>query len=176
MTHVVSITDDQVFTVLRNWVMGCVTVVDCLQGPMNRASMPPGGSDFVIMSPTNRNRLSFNVTDHPTTNTETNTSSFDYSVQFDCYGPNAGVIANILNDSWYSNQTFELFKPQGLAPLWIDEPRFIPLINGEQQYENRWTMQIHVQAKPSITDSQQSASTVTINPTGIINVDAKYPG
>jgi hypothetical protein len=176
MTYIISITDDQVFTSLRNWILGSAVLSECVQGPINRASMPRGGENFVVMSPTLRARLSLNTTDYPTQDTQTNTASFDYSIQIDCYGPNSGDTATILHDSWYSDQAFNLLKPQGVSPLWIEEPRFVPLVNGEQQYENRWTMGLHLQFKPAITDAQQSASDVSINPANIINVDVRYPG
>lgn len=176
VTYIISITDEQVFTALRNWILGSAIAGDCLQGPINRASMPDATNDFVIMSPINRSRLSLNSTAYPTTGTQTNTASFDYAIQLDCYGPNAGDVASILHDSWYSDQAFNLLNPQGVSPLWIEEPRFMPLVNGEQQYENRWVMTLHLQFKPAITDPQQSASAVSINPANIINVDVRYPG
>ncbi|MEN6533957.1 MAG: hypothetical protein ABFD89_09870 [Bryobacteraceae bacterium] len=176
MTYVASVTDDMVFTAIRAWVIASAAVSDCIQGDGNRASIPAGGTDFVIMTPLTRSRLSLNETSHPTTSTETSTSSFDYAIQLDCYGPNAGDIVSVLDTSWYSNRTFDALKTQYVFPLYSEHPRFAPMVNGEQQYENRWILVIHIQFKPSITDSQQSASSVTITPTGIINVDVKYPG
>lgn len=174
MTHVPSVTDEQIFTALRGWVMGAVLLSDCQQGPIDRASMPKG--DFVIMSPLNRTRLSLNTTSYPTQSTAANALSFDYAIQLDAYGPSAGDTLSVLFDSWYSDQAFELLRPQGVSPLWAEEPRFVPLIDGEKQYENRWTTTVHLQFKPSITDPQQSASTVTLNPANVINVDERYPG
>lgn len=174
MSYVASLTDEKVFAALRGWILGCVPTEDCVRAPFNRASMPQG--DFVIMSPINRTRLSYNTTAYPSTGTETNTFSFDYAIQIDCYGPNSGDFVTILNDSWYSDQAFNLLNPQGVSPLWIDEPRFVPLVDGEQQYEDRWSMTLHLQFKPAITDVQQSASTVTLDPANVINVDARYPG
>lgn len=174
MSYQISVTDDQVFTALVAWIMGAVILTDCQVGPVNLASMPKG--DFAILTPINRTRLSYNTTAYPTTGTETNTLSFDYAIQLDLYGPNAGDALSILYDSWYSDQAYNLLIPQGVSPLWADEPRFVPLIDGEKQYTNRWTTTIHLQFKPAITDVQQSASTVTINPANVIDVDARYPG
>lgn len=171
MTYTISITDDQVFTALRSWVVGAITVSDCLTGPVNRASMPQG--DFVVLTPINRSRLNLNATSYPDGNSEVNTVSFDCTIQVDVYGPNASDNLSILYDSWYGDVTYQALIAQFISPLWIDDPKFIPLVNGEQQYENRWTSTLHLQFKPSITDVQQSALTVT--PT-IISVDAKYPG
>lgn len=174
MSYQISTTDEQVFTALRSWILGCVVLNECVQGFPNRVPMPK--DDLVVMSPISRTRLALNTTAYPTGLTQTNTISLDYAIQIDCYGPNAADHASVLHDSWYSEQAYQRLIVAGLSPLWADEPKSIPLLNSEQQYEQRWTMQLHLQFKPSISDPQQSATTVTVNPADVISVDARYQG
>ena len=105
---------------------------------------------------------------------ETNQQSADYHIQLDAYGVNAGDWASILTTAFRSDRAYEFFstQSQGITPLYMEDAKQAPLVTGEQQYEARWTMVAHLQFKPSITDVQQSAATVTA---GIINVDAEYP-
>lgn len=171
MTYTITITEAQVFTAIRNWLLNAVAG-EIVQGWENRVATPSGG--FVVMSGLVKQRLSTNETSYPDDATESNTQSIDYHIQLDAYGSNAGDWAAILTTAYRSDQACTFFASQlpGLAPLYMEDARQSPLVTGEQQYESRWTMVIHLQYKPSISDAQASAATVTA---GIINVEAVYP-
>ncbi|MEC5859947.1 hypothetical protein QAA66_001505 [Enterobacter asburiae] len=46
------------------------------------------------------------------------------------------------------------------------------MINGEQQYEGRWTMEFIGQFNPSVTTRQDFMDSITV---GVIAADLKYP-
>jgi hypothetical protein len=56
--------------------------------------------------------------------------------------------------------------------LYAGDPRQVPFINGEAQWEERWTLDVALQANQTVQVSQQFADEVDA---GLINVDATYP-
>jgi hypothetical protein len=171
MSYTISITEDQVFTALRNWLLYAVSG-EVVQGIVNRVAMPAGG--FVEMTPLVKTRLSTNVTSYPDINTETNQQFIDFTIQLDIYGANAGDWSTIITTAFRSDQACAFLAAQlpGIAPLYSEAARQLPLINGEEQYESHWSIAIHLQFNPSVNDTQQSANVIT---PAIINVDATYP-
>jgi hypothetical protein len=171
MSYVISITEDQVFVALRNWLLYAVSG-EVVQGVVNRVAMPAGG--FVEMTPLVKSRLSTNVTSYPDGNTETNQQFLDFTIQLDVYGANAGDWSSIITTAFRSDQACIFLDAQlpGIAPLYSEDARQLPLITGEDQYEAHWSIAIHLQFNPSVNDAQQSATVVT---TAVIGVQAIYP-
>ncbi len=171
MTYTISITEDQVFTALRNWLLYAIPG-EVIEGVVNRVSTPSGG--FVTMTGISKVRLSTNATSYPDANTEVNEQSLDFHVQLDVYGDSAGDWATIISTAFRSDQACIFLDAQlsGLAPLYAEDIRQVPMITGEEQYESRWTTTIHLQFNPSVSDAQQSANQLNV---GIISVDATYP-
>ena len=56
----------------------------------------------------------------------------------------------------------------GITPLYCEDPRQIPFMNAEQQYEARWVVDAVLQADQIVTIGQQFAAElqITIHPTG----------
>jgi hypothetical protein len=100
--------------------------------------------------------------------------SSQISIQIDCYGPTSGdratVISTLLRDEYACDQ----FAASGvdMQPLYASDAKQMPLIDGEQQYEERWTFEAVLQFNPVITTPQQSANALTID---LIEVDRTYP-
>lgn len=178
MTYTISITDAQIFTAMKAWIAQALTA-QAVQGIVNRVAMPKGG--FVEMTGllkeglTAYNLTSYTQQNDPTPGTEINQQSIDYHIQLDCYGKDSADWAQILNTSFSSDRAIEFFRSNypGIAPLHVEDPKQAPLVTGEQQYEKRWTMVAHLQYKPAITDTQESALEAV---PGVINVDAAYHG
>ena len=178
MSYVVSITDQQILTAVRNWLVSAMTG-EVVQGYANRVSTPTGG--YVTMSGLLKTRLgsnevTFSLPTFPDiVGTEIDTQSYDYHIQLDAYGDDSADWASILNIAYHSQTAFLFFRSQfpGIAPLYMEEPKLVPVVTGEEQYELRWTMVIHLQFKPSISNAQQSATNVVA---GLKNVEAVYPG
>lgn len=62
--------------------------------------------------------------------------------------------------------------PISIIPLYADEPRQAPFINGENQYEDRWTLDVVLQVNPVVSTPQQFADTVTVV---LKEIDATFP-
>ena len=84
---------------------------------------------------------------------------------------NAQVISTLFRDSYAVDQ----FAGSGfgdITPLHADDPRQVPFINDQQQWENRWVVEALVQANQVVTLPQQFAGAVTVT---LLSVDATYP-
>lgn len=96
------------------------------------------------------------------------------NVQIDVHGPasseHAQAIATLLRDTYAT----ELFTASGfeIQPLYVNDPKQIPFINGEQQYEERWTLDVVLQANPVVNVQQQFAGSLSVS---IVNTERAYP-
>lgn len=85
-------------------------------------------------------------------------------LQIDVHGPasadNAQRICTLMRDE-YAVQRYQDTGFQ-ITPLYADDPRQVPFINGEQQYEERWVVDVHLQVNPVITVTQQFADELQI--------------
>ena len=97
-----------------------------------------------------------------------------FNMQIDVHGPNGGDNAQIITTMMRDDYAVQQFATSGLAitPLYADDPRQIPFINAEQQYENRWVVEAMLQVDPVITVPQQFADQLNVT---LINVAATYP-
>lgn len=164
-----SINETQLFTALRGVLL---ELVDCevLRGPINRAAMPKG--DFIVMLPADQTALSTNVTTYAAT-TKSVVRSTQWSAQLDCYGKLSGdraqVIATMLRDDW-ACERFAALDPD-VQPLYATDAKQLPLVTGEQQYEQRWMLEVRLAYKPAVTVQQESAIALEI---GLIDVDERH--
>lgn len=77
---------------------------------------------------------------------------------------NALIVATMLRDEYAVLK----FAETGFAtPLYAGEPRQMPFLNGEQQYENRWVLEVSLQVNGSVKIPQQFADGATVE---LINV------
>ena len=104
---------------------------------------------------------------------------YQLDVQVDVHGSggssqaadNAQIISGLFRDDW----SFEAFKSQiaSVVPLHADDPIFMPgFVDGEDQYEDRWVVEVRLQVNATISVAQRYADSAVV---GIINVDAVYP-
>ena len=101
----------------------------------------------------------------------------EITIQCDVHGPLSGDLAQsvstLLRDDysqlWFSRQGYAAV---GLSLLHADDPRQMPFIDGESQYEDRWVVDIHMQADQVVSAPQDFADRVVIKPT---SVQATYP-
>lgn len=99
-----------------------------------------------------------------------------WSVQLDVHGPNSADNSRVIEGLFRSEYATTVFDSSGLplgniAPLYCDEAKQIPFINAEQQYENRWVLDLQIQLNPVITTVQQFAQQLQA---GLIPVDIFY--
>jgi len=75
-----------------------------------------------------------------------------WTVQLDVYGPGSNENVKMIEGLFYSSVATDFFTALGL-PLQVlstDEARQTPLISGEEQYQQRWTLNVDLQFNPTI--------------------------
>jgi len=181
MVATLSQTESQVFTALRSWVKNVLpSAVEVVRGDNNRVPSPK--DDFVVLSRINKVMLEWPTEtytdDFVDTGTITgvevltNTQPIDFAIQVDCYGSNAGDYVTILATLWATSQACSFLDSLGIQPLYMDDPKHVPFIDGEKQYEQRWVTTAHLQYNPAVSTAMQFTSTTEVE---IINVDRTYP-
>lgn len=86
-------------------------------------------------------------------------------IQCDVHGPASGDNAQIISTYLRDDAGVQAFRAlvSGIEPLYADDPRQIPFINGEAQFEERWCIDVHLQANPVITTSAQFATALSLS-------------
>ena len=168
----ISITQDQLFLAVWTYL---TSIIDCpvIRGLQNRTPEPLG--DFIVMTPLFQKRLSTNENSFsdptPTTGTQNSQQSIQWTVQLDCHGMaaanRAAILTTLLRDSAGCDGLAPLVQP-----LYCEDPHQMPFINGEQQYEEVWSIDAVFQYNPVVTTPMQFFATATV---GIIEVDVTYP-
>lgn len=87
------------------------------------------------------------------------------TMQLDVHGPNSADNAQVITTLFRDAYAIEQFKTSGfdVSPLYASDPKQVPFINGEQQYEERWTIDAIMQANPVMQVPQQFASSAVVN-------------
>jgi len=83
-----------------------------------------------------------------------------FHFQLDIHGTSSADNAVTLSTALRSQYAVDSF-PSAITPLWSDDPKYLPFINDQQQYEFRWIVEAHFQADPSLFVPQQYADAVT---------------
>lgn len=179
MSVTLSLTQEQTFTALRNFLISVLPAgVDVIQAQQNRTP-EPSGDDFVTMTPLVRTRLATDITTFadgfpvdPQTRSDLQETQF--SVQLDVHGPNSADNSQIITTLFRSDYAVDQFATSGfdVTPLYTSEPKQIPYLNGEQQIEDRWIVDVELQCNPTVTTPQQFADAANVS---LINVDVVYP-
>lgn len=136
------------------------TVVDQLTGPT-------GGAGTYTVSP--EQTVSAITLSAGTTEVE---QDADCVMQLDVHGPGSTDNAQTISTLMRSAYAVDQLAPSGLAPLYADDPRQLPFINAANQFEDRWSVDVHLQINPVVSAPQQFADAVTLT---IVDVDVAYP-
>jgi hypothetical protein len=178
MSATISLTEAQTLTALRSVLLALMPAgIEIFRAQVNRVPMPIG-PDFIEMTPVMRERLATNYdtytdTASPSVHVQQAMQSTQVTVQLDIFGPASADNAQIISTMFRDTQTSDVFAETGLAvqALYAGEPHETPFINGEQQFEYRWVVDVVLQANPIVTTPQQFADELIV---GIINVDVQY--
>jgi hypothetical protein len=169
----ISLVDQDIFTAIRTFLLTIVpSGIEVVQEQDNQVAMPKGG--FVGMNNTQVVRLATNVdTYNPLLGTGTKyvETAFRYMMQLDFYGPDSQSWAAMTSSLWRDEYATDLF-PVNIQPLYADDPQQMVLIDGEEQYEQRWRVQSALQYNPVITLGQDFATSLSVQ---LVEVDATYP-
>jgi hypothetical protein len=171
-------TEDAAQTVLRGFLLSIwgqdFAVV---RGQDNRVAEPLG--EFAVIAAMGRERLATNVVRYadgwpeaPGQRMDRVSTELVFTIEI--HGESSGDRAQILTSLFRSEVACDFFARSGIdaAPLFCDEPKQMPFTSGEQQVEQRWAVDAHMQVNPVVTVEQDFAGTLDA---GLINVDAAYP-
>jgi hypothetical protein len=83
-------------------------------------------------------------------------------IQVDFYGAASGEYCAAVKGVWRTPYATAQF-PANIQPLYCSDGHQAPLVNGEEQYEKRWTLTASLQYNPNVIVPQQSATALSIN-------------
>lgn len=97
-----------------------------------------------------------------------------FVVQIDVHGPAGAETAQVIATLFRDDEAVETFAASGfdVTPLYCEDPRQTPFMNGEQQVEDRWSIDASLQINPVVTVPQQFFDKATVT---FVEVDASYP-
>ena len=87
-------------------------------------------------------------------------------------GDMAQTVSTLLRDTFGTEQFANQNPNYGVVPLYADDPKQMPFLNAEQQFEWRWVVEAMLQANQVLNVPQQFADSVEV---GVISVEATYP-
>jgi hypothetical protein len=150
-------------TALRGFLLGCVPVgVEVIQSQANRVP-EPAGADFILMTPTLRQRMSTNLDKWPAVAAAAaidRSHSTSIEIQLDIHGPTGADYAQIIGTLFRDEYACDLMQDAGISPLFATDGMQAPFINAEKQYENRWVMKVTLGASPIVSTPQEFAATL----------------
>jgi hypothetical protein len=168
MSAVITPTQDDIFVIVRAFIL---SLIDCevIQGLGNRVPTPNDG--FIAVTATALARLSTNVTTYDHMGARQVKMPTQYTIQVDCYGPLSSDWATTIAAMWRDQYGCDQLAPNA-QPLYCDEPSQMGLVDGEDEYEQRWIISAILQFNPVVTVSQQYADALTL---AVVSVDATFP-
>lgn len=153
---------DTLFIALKALIMAIVPGVEVIQGLGNGVPTPAG--QFICMTASGQRRLRTNVsTYNGEDGTRTVEQGTDYSIQVDCYGPLSSDHATAISTLWLDPYACDMLAPYGCQPLFVTDPSQSALVNGEENYEQRWMVTAVLQFNPVITVSQEFADDLNVS-------------
>lgn len=102
----------------------------------------------------------------------TKEQSTEFVMQADVHGPSSGDNAQTISTLFRDGYAVDQLDSTGVTPLYADEPRQMPFITGADQYEDRWSVDLHMQIKPVVTVPQEYADSVDMT---LVDVDVAFP-
>lgn len=105
---------------------------------------------------------------------ETITQATQVTVQLDVHGPNGADNAQTISTLFRDGFACDALATSGVdvTPLYADDPRQMPFVNGESQFEFRWTVDVTMQVNAAALVPMQFADALVATP---VSVHAAYP-
>lgn len=154
----ISITIDDVIEAFGDFLTPYVDGAEIVRSQGNRVAMPPPPCILIneilnvdIETP------SISYTNGMDDSSAAIASPKRIDLQVDFYGANAGDLCAIVKGV-YRTEYATLAFPDGIKPLYCSDGNQHPLITGEEQYLNRWTLTASLQYNPVVTVVQESAT------------------
>jgi len=175
MSATISITQDDLTAALRGFLLSLVDA-EVFMAQENLVPMP--NQDFVTMTPMfitglSTNRVGYN---DPGVGqgSELTQRSNQWQCQLDFYGSSAQEMAAIVGTMIRSEYSASWFRQNNMpvTPLYAGEPHQTTMINAEQQYESRWTLDFIAQFNAVVTTPLYFFDEINVT---AIAADLKYP-
>lgn len=99
-------------------------------------------------------------------------TSTEFIIQCDVHGPNSGDNAQVMSQAIRSDFAVNQMSGTGVTPLFSDDPRQTPFITAADQYEERWSIDVHLQITPIISTPVEFSDSTTITTEA---VDVEFP-
>ncbi|CAK8736336.1 hypothetical protein SODG_000178 [Sodalis praecaptivus] len=169
-----SITESDLYKALGDFLQGLFVGTQIERTQHNGVPMPRG--EFITMTSLNSAGLSTGVVNYTAPATagmgqQHITRTTRWACQLDFYGAGAERNALLLATLYRSEYATDAFHRGILTPLYCSDPRQTTLINGEQQYEPRWTLDIQAQINPVVNAPLAFFDNVTTHPISVESFD-----
>lgn len=140
----------------------------------------PEGEDYVIYTVLDQIRHGTTSEEYDAENETLSLHELnEVTVKVDCYADStnssdddallrAQIRANNLNTLFRSSVAPEFFKTYGISALYADDAQNTTLISDSQQYLHRWTVNLHLCFKSTITVPQPGFTDIKIKPNSIV--------
>lgn len=173
---IVSPTDAAIYARVGAWLGTVVPAgTQVVRGLPDRAAMPRG--PYVCMQIILDRDMSTPTSAYedpypdPAQGTRVRQQSVALSMQLDFYGPTARDNARMVKTMFRDDHGCDGLRPE-CQPMFCDDAKMIPLVTGESQYLERWTLTAALNYHPVTSTPQEFAGELS---TTIINVDVSYP-
>ena len=160
------VTQSQLQSALRSFLLSVLPGGwEVFQGQDSRVP-EPSALNFVIMTPLSRRRIETNGYAYApppgvtiARGTETVTQAFEVTFQLDFHSASTGDSSDAsvsVSTLFRDDIAVQAFSDSGLpiAPLYADDPRQVPFLNAEQQYESRWVLDACIQVNAGVVWAQ----------------------
>lgn len=159
--YVTSITVDNVIKALGGFLAPFCSGAQIVRAQQNRVAPPPNA--YVLLTEISQAEIETPIANFNVPNDQTDIEGrTQIGVQVDFYGPIAGDQAKAVVTVYRSEYAPAQF-PDGIKPLYCSEAHQGPLITGEEQYLQRWTLTAFLQYNPVVSIPQQSANALSVN-------------
>lgn len=149
---------DSVIDALAAFLVLLMPTLVVTRGQTNR--VPQANDNLVVVTEINRSLLETPLITYDNIATATVTGQTRLDLQLDFYGPVAGENANITKVAFESQLAFSRFSTVA-KPLQMSELQQAPFVDGEHQYQNRWTLTASLQVATDVNLAEQFADSAT---------------
>lgn len=164
-----SIVSDTIIDALAAYMSPFMLGGQVVRGQVNRVPLPP--APCAVLTELRQKDLAVPWSDYDELNAAIDiTGPTQIDIQIDIYGEQSSNICRAISTAFRSGWGFDRF-PLSIKPLYMSDGIQSPLITGEKQYENRWTITAYLQYNPVTTVPQDSANALALE--SVIDVDLK---
>lgn len=179
MSYIDNPIDQTVVAALQAFVMAMLGLPMSSVITAHENGVPMPLDNFVMISHLTHKSYAMTTVSYDGVSTETVTQPMDYPFQIDFYGPGASdwaIVIQSLFKTEIATTNFEAFGAANsitIEPLYAEDAAHTAIVNEENQYEERWTLKVHINVLFSIPTAQQFLTTTP--KVGTINAPRTYP-